>query len=1000
MLHEPVKALKPLPMLELPKIPGKEQTLQEWHAAGGSVPMQYKSKPHVWHAKVKKYAEGGSVGDDTYGNAPDNSDGGLIQDSQHFATGGAVRMADGGAAFGKYPAMKPSTSKGKKEAQYRLPLDVARGAVAGVLGMPGDLETLGRLGVNLAFGPGGVDVSNESFLPTSEDVEKRIPFRGTEPVNELGAGFGSLIGGLSPAPAKAAIQGAKAVGRGALDLAKSDAAHRVVQKALSSPMMAPSRQMNVVKEPGGNWLSGAGSPEQALESLKRPDRATGNRRDPKESMAEMKATYTPEVLAMLSPETKAHVAAATHDLEKKIAMNDWVDRNLTNYVKKQMGTVDDPVRKLAEEGIVHIPTNEVGINRYRAPERRGYQSDKQLGKSEAAKAWEDATDVLIGSDPASSLTKPLTEYEIERGYKSVADTNPWLSKVAPDTPIHSISMMGRPVAIELNLGFDHILDVLREDVAAGRIRPEQLNKVSMEQAVRRTYEYDQEMARKMRETQAKVTEGMPVHKEYPEGYKWIELNKPKNLPEGWSEEAKGLRDPATGGITNIDPREEALRQALKYEGDTMGHCVGGYCPDVEAGRSRIYSLRDAKGEPHVTVEVEPDIRPRESYYGEPADKIVQIKGKQNRAPKEEYLPYVQDFVKSGNWSGVGDPQNAGLRRYGDVFDVNEQRAIEATGQTVPSHEYLTGEDIQRMHNAIVPEGKRLKYNAKGSIIASEPGYKAGGEVHMQAGGLSKFVKLIAKEAPVQAKTIREALGQAFTKNLEHSVVGSADRGYAGSIVSGDWDSVKPNQLDILRAVKSNRPIVDFHTHPQSGQAAFDVAPSGGDFHFASNEYFPGKENRELRTLIASPANAVDRVPSSYSFFATDNPSKVFDRRALDNAIFELQRAGKKGLLKSIMDDPRFREYFDAGGSLGDLAENIAPLSLLNLREAQGLGRGQLELSGRRLAPENPESTNKNLFDVMNPLAVEFFSRKGFAEGGKVKNPGTKLKNSKSCDCHD
>ena len=33
--------------------------------------------------------------------------------------------------------------------------------------------------------------------------------------------------------------------------------------------------------------------------------------------------------------------------------------------------------------------------------------------------------------------------------------------------------------------------------------------------------------------------------------------------------------------------------------------------------------------------------------------IVQIKGKQNRAPKEDYLPFVQDFVKSGNWSDVG-----------------------------------------------------------------------------------------------------------------------------------------------------------------------------------------------------------------------------------------------------------------------------------------------------------------------------------------------------------
>ena len=52
--------------------------------------------------------------------------------------------------------------------------------------------------------------------------------------------------------------------------------------------------------------------------------------------------------------------------------------------------------------------------------------------------------------------------------------------------------------------------------------------------------------------------------------------------------------------------DKRLEEALKYEGDIMGHCVGGYCPDVESGKSRIYSLRDAKGEPHVTVEVKPN----------------------------------------------------------------------------------------------------------------------------------------------------------------------------------------------------------------------------------------------------------------------------------------------------------------------------------------------------------------------------------------------------------
>ena len=281
---------------------------------------------------------------------------------------------------------------------------------------------------------------------------------------------------------------------------------------------------------------------------------------------------------------------------------------------------------------------------------------------------------------------------------------------------------------------------------------------------------------------------------------------------------------------------------------------------------------------------------------------------------------------------------------------------------------------------LIPGGKVAR-KAGAALIALDAG-------DAKAGGLSSLMKLLSKEAPAQAKSIREALGRAYTKDVEHSVVGSSDRGPAGSIMSGDWDSVQPNQLDIQRALKSDKSIVDFHTHPQGGQAAFDIAPSESDFRFYSNEYFPGAKGRELRTIIASPA--ANRTPTSYSFFATDNPSNVFDRRTMNNAVYELQRAGPKGIFKSVMDDPRFREYFDAGGTMGELAGNIAPLSLLDLRKAQNLGRGELKLSGKPLS-QNRDSSNIELFNMMNPQAVEFLKSKKFAEGGEVNAPDMEFK---------
>ena len=43
--------------------------------------------------------------------------------------------------------------------------------------------------------------------------------------------------------------------------------------------------------------------------------------------------------------------------------------------------------------------------------------------------------------------------------------------------------------------------------------------------------------------------------------------------------------------------------------------------------------------------------------------IKQIKGKGNAKPKKDYIPFVQDFVKSGNWSDVGDIKNADMIKH-------------------------------------------------------------------------------------------------------------------------------------------------------------------------------------------------------------------------------------------------------------------------------------------------------------------------------------------------
>jgi len=624
-----------------------------------------------------------------------------------------------GAAFGITPMIgKRREDRQDREAAKSFPVDLARGAVAGFVGMPADILNI----------PGAVysAVTDKDLYKIpygSEDILKNLPFGTETPAGQFASGLGILGGGS--ANIGPAIRGAKAL-PGAL---------KTAARNLSTPNTL-NPQAGVIKMKGGNWLGG--SVESGLKPLRSQ---TAGRSDPAEMLSRMRERYTPEEIAKLQGASRTHVLESIADLEKEVALNNWVDRNLGNYVKKEMATPEDPVRRLAEEGIVHIPSEQVGVNRYRAPKHREAYGGEQLGKSEAARAWEDASDVAINAPTARTV----------RANESLYQANPWTEKLSPEERVYALN---RPASTQheiSGLGFDHILDVLREDVATGRIRPEQLNKVSMEQAVRRTYEYDQEMAKKMRETALKQQEGFPTYKEYPEGYRWIELNltpEQKAIAKDYQERFQtelGKRVAAhpgdkSGKIPTAEIKEQlqkemgpnpmqGLEDALKYEGNTMGHCVGGYCPDVVEGRSRIYSLRDAKGEPHVTVEVAPRkasihggeddaayariVDEADRMFGAEAEgtqeymsfvnnkldllhqdqppAIVQIKGKQNKAPKEDYLPYVQDFVGSGQWSDVGDLQNTGLKTLDQAFPDYEM--VKYFNRANPDKRYVSQKEI-------------------------------------------------------------------------------------------------------------------------------------------------------------------------------------------------------------------------------------------------------------------------------------------------------------------
>jgi len=102
--------------------------------------------------------------------------------------GGEVHMQDGGAAFGHFPHMNRHRAYQDRNAAKDAPVALMRGTLAGIGGSPGDMESMVRML------PG---FDEQTILPTSEDVEKLIPFKSASesPVGQVFTGAGQLVGG-------------------------------------------------------------------------------------------------------------------------------------------------------------------------------------------------------------------------------------------------------------------------------------------------------------------------------------------------------------------------------------------------------------------------------------------------------------------------------------------------------------------------------------------------------------------------------------------------------------------------------------------------------------------------------------------------------------------------------------------------------------------------------------------------------------------------------------
>lgn len=529
---------------------------------------------------------------------------------------------------------------------------------------------------------------------------------------------------------------------------------------------------------------------------------------------------------------------------------------------------------------LHYQPRETSIQARNYRRTKGKPTEPEA-KTEVGKLWENMSDRVISEAPYREHI-PLLENDI---YATLQSKTPEeQAAVIRQMNQQSLESMGGKFAVEnpeaiaykadkglppYELGFDHLIDELQNAMDAGSglpkellISPKTLDKMSVPQAIEHVDKINAWRASQKAEADAAraANQATVLHKEYPEaGLKWVELKlvtpEQFDLPEGFRMIEDASRNQA-GEIVKMGYRLEspegklvsygetpaeayaqhfgkkALEDALKYEGEMLKHCVGGYCPDVISGKSRIFSLRDEAGRPHATIEVGKSAQSNRRYYDLPEDiqdevlgdaldslrqiddstgekiwnkagdmtyygdqklqeikddlarkwfknnpqnepdRIVQIKGESNRAPSKEVEPYVQDFVKSGTWSDVGDLRNTGL------FRVTKGQKLPGFSQEIPEG-YYTLDDFKQM--AIENEMPQEILDSWIGKLEQQGryGYADGGAVHP---AVEKFAASLPHPAVTEFENRVIDLGDMITGggaiDLSTKVVGSYAMGGA------------------------------------------------------------------------------------------------------------------------------------------------------------------------------------------------------------------------------
>ena len=527
-------------------------------------------------------------------------------------------FAEGGEAKKESPSLGERVKGTAKEilrsTQY-APYDL--------LGAPADIGNLALKGVDYVTGS---KLATEKPVGGSEWLIQKSRELGiadeptgstTETLTRLGTGIVSPTAG--PRAVAGAVKAAKGTAKAALeDLAMAGTGQG--GSKVAQQIMAPGTAF-AVRPKGGVFLGARSVDEPPLTRF------------------DMQLKNSIEGLDKADPQ-QAEVA-------------NFLDKKMRNFVMKDLGTADDPIFKKMLSG--EIPNYTYRTNEELAAAR--------AGDPEALKSVRDAYDAAmnmnfyIGKQQANKLSK-------NQGYSYIGDVEKKLrAKIKEQSPTSPTELMVSGNMLEPKdlekypgiYGAPGFRQLVEESESGALMR--MMNQSDLPPHVRRAIAEGEPVFAQTSSVRGVMDvdelrdylltrspndiKNMGVPDAIAKSKQWharMEAARrdpskfsPKQLFEGTKEML-----PTAGDMKWVDVRTP---DALSLEGNIMGHCVGGsnYCNAVAKETTKIVSLRDKKGVPHVTIEIQKDQNGNFS-------RIAQIKGTGNNSP-EKYFTQVDDFLK-------------------------------------------------------------------------------------------------------------------------------------------------------------------------------------------------------------------------------------------------------------------------------------------------------------------------------------------------------------------